>query len=83
MLIHNQDQTSKLVITDRLPALNKAPRDVSGAGDAALITSAMAIAAGATIWEAGIFGSVAASIQVSRVGNQPILMEELLEALQK
>lgn len=62
---------------DRLPALNKLPKDVSGAGDSMLTAGALALASGASIWEAGYVGSVAAGIQTSRIGNIPITAAEL------
>ncbi|MEQ8507673.1 MAG: PfkB family carbohydrate kinase [Rhodospirillaceae bacterium] len=68
--------------SDRIPALNKNPRDVSGAGDSMLTVGSMALAAGASTWEAAYLGSVAAGIQTSRTGNIPISAEELLDALQ-
>lgn len=67
--------------TDRVDALNDAPKDVAGAGDSLLITSAMTLACGGNIWEAACLGSLAAAIQVGRVGNTPIRTEELLGEL--
>ena len=66
---------------DRIEALNPAPKDVAGAGDSMLITAGMALAAGASIWEAACLGSMAAAIQVGRVGNTPISIDELLAAM--
>lgn len=63
--------------TDRLPALNGAPRDPAGAGDSFLTAAAMAQATGADIWMASYLGSVAAACQVGRVGNVPLTHEEL------
>lgn len=68
-------------LTDRVEALNSAPKDVAGAGDSLLITSAMSLACGGTIWEAACLGSMAAAVQVGRVGNTPIRTEELLREL--
>ena len=65
-------------VTDRIEALNAQPKDVAGAGDSMLITSAMALASGATIWEAACLGSIAAAVQVGRVGNTPLTLAELL-----
>lgn len=65
-------------VTDRIEALNSQPKDVAGAGDSMLITSAMALASGATIWEAACIGSIAAAVQVGRVGNTPLTLVELL-----
>ena len=67
---------------DRLPSFNSLPRDVSGAGDSMLTAGAMALAAGATIWEAAFIGSLAAGIQTGQVGNRPILESALTSALQ-
>lgn len=64
-------------LIDKLPALNAAPRDPAGAGDSLLIASSLVLAAGGTIWEAAYLGSLAAAIQVSRVGNTPLTLEEL------
>lgn len=68
-------------LTDRLHALNSAARDVAGAGDSLLIASALALASGGTIWEAAYLGSLAAAVQVGRVGNTPIRTKELLQLL--
>jgi rfaE bifunctional protein kinase chain/domain len=67
--------------TDQLPALNTAPKDVSGAGDSLLTCAAMALALDATIWEAAYLGSVAAACQVARIGNLPLSSSELLAEL--
>ena len=68
-------------VTDRIGALNESPQDVAGAGDSLLIVSSMAMICGANIWEASLLGSIAAGIQVSRVGNLPLLHSELLNEL--
>jgi rfaE bifunctional protein kinase chain/domain len=68
-------------LDDQLEALNAAPKDVAGAGDCMLITASMALALGAGIWEAAYVGSVAAAIQVGRVGNTPLQADELLQDL--
>ena len=67
--------------TERLDALNINPVDVSGAGDSVLITASLALAAGATLWQASLLGSVAAFIQVGRVGNIPIRSSEITQVL--
>ena len=66
---------------DRIQALNVAPRDVSGAGDSMLITSAMTLTLGGSLWEAACLGSLASALQVSRVGNTPIQKNELIAEL--
>jgi sugar/nucleoside kinase (ribokinase family) len=68
-------------LTDRIPALNTQPVDVAGAGDSMLVSSSLALATGASIWEAAAIGSLAAAIQVSRIGNIPLHKDEILMAL--
>lgn len=65
-------------VTDRLPAFNPAPKDVSGAGDSFFMASAMALRVGADIWQSAYLGSLAAALQVSRVGNLPLTMAEIV-----
>jgi rfaE bifunctional protein kinase chain/domain len=84
VLIHAEDDNdNNKWLNDQLPALNNSPKDVSGAGDSLLITSSMAICTGADIWEAAYLGSLAAAIQVSRVGNTPLELSELIEEIYK
>ena len=68
-------------LTDRIAALNAAPRDVAGAGDSLLITGALTLVSGGNIWEAACLGSLAAAVQVGRVGNTPLRTEDLLREL--
>jgi rfaE bifunctional protein kinase chain/domain len=82
LLIHNSiNPQQNMWITDRIEALNANPKDVAGAGDSLLIAGAMSLASGSNIWEAACLGSIAAAIQVGRVGNTPIQTEELLMEL--
>ena len=78
MLIHASTEKSPDWHTDRLSAFNEAPKDVAGAGDSLLIASAMTLAIKGNIWEAACIGSLAAAVQVSRLGNTPIRVKELL-----
>lgn len=66
---------------DRLPAFNPLPKDVSGAGDSMLTGASLALAAGASTWEAAFIGSIAAGIQTGRLGNIPITKNELTDSL--
>lgn len=81
VLIHASKVNSSELVTDKLPAFNTAPKDVSGAGDSLLICVALALVAGADIWLSAYLGSVAAACQVGRVGNIPMTPQELLEEL--
>ncbi len=80
VLIHAESNKDNW-LTDRIPALNSTPLDVAGAGDSMLVVSAMALAAGSSIWVAAILGSIAAAVQVGRIGNIPLKTEELLDIL--
>jgi sugar/nucleoside kinase (ribokinase family) len=77
VLIHAPGFEAEGWLTDQVEALNKSPKDVAGAGDSMLITSALTLAAGGTIWEAACIGSIAAAVQVGRVGNIPLGVDEL------
>ncbi|MBT7479443.1 MAG: adenylyltransferase/cytidyltransferase family protein [Gammaproteobacteria bacterium] len=81
VLIHADNDEVDGWLTDRVCALNSVSRDVAGAGDSLLIASAMPLAVDGSIWEAAYIGSLAAAIQVGRVGNTPIKSEELLQEL--
>ena len=81
LLIHATDESGESWKTDRVDALNSAPKDVAGAGDSLLITSAMTLACGGSIWESACLGSLAAAVQVGRVGNTPLRVDELLREL--
>ena len=80
-LIHSAGEEEGSFLTDQVPGLNKHAKDVAGAGDSLLITAAMAMALGADIWEASLLGSLAAAIQVGRVGNTPLQVSQFLEVL--
>lgn len=79
LLIHASNGREKEWLTDRVDALNDSPKDVAGAGDSLLITSAMTLASGGNIWEAACLGSLAAALQVGRVGNTPLRTEEFMK----
>jgi rfaE bifunctional protein kinase chain/domain len=81
VILHLED-TKRIPKTDRLPALNPSPVDVAGAGDSMLITAGLALAAGASAWQAAALGSVAAGVQVSRLGNKPLSKQAFLSAIQ-
>jgi rfaE bifunctional protein kinase chain/domain len=83
LLVHAGNENCDHWLTDRVGALNTLPKDVVGAGDSLLITSAMTITCGGDIWEAAFLGSLAAAIQVGRLGNTPLRTEELFRELSK
>ena len=81
VLLHGLDSAGNLLRTDRLEALNDSPIDVSGAGDSILASSTLSLAVEKNIYKAGLIGSIAAAIQVSRIGNIPIDIDELREEI--
>lgn len=74
-------QAHQSFYTDSLPAFNNNPVDVAGAGDAMLASASLCRRCGGSIFEAAYIGSVAAALQVSRIGNTPLNMIELINAL--
>lgn len=81
LLIFGRTETANGHSTDKIPALNSHPKDISGAGDSMLVSSAMALAAGENIWTSALIGSLAAGCQVGRVGNIPLSTAELIEEI--
>lgn len=81
MLVNTKGSGTDRWGTDRLPALNSSPTDVAGAGDSLLVAATLALATGATIWEAACLGSLAAALQVGRTGNVPLGRDELRDLL--
>jgi bifunctional ADP-heptose synthase (sugar kinase/adenylyltransferase) len=73
--------TTDKFATDNLPTLNQRPVDVAGAGDALLAAASLCGVSGGSIWESAYLGSIAAAIQVSRIGNTPLKCEELLSEI--
>jgi rfaE bifunctional protein kinase chain/domain len=82
LLIYAPHKEKESWITDRIKALNNSPKDVSGAGDSLLSISSMALACGCSILEASILGAIAAGVQVSRVGNTPLKLTEIIQILE-
>ncbi len=81
VLVHAGETDPHFGLDDRISALNSAPKDSSGAGDSMLISSALTLASGGNIWEAACVGSLAAAIQVGRMGNIPLSAHELLQEI--
>ena len=79
IMIYNSSKNE--LLTDNINALGNMVKDVSGAGDSLLTCSSMALAVGATVWEAGYLGSISAAIQISRVGNIPIQKDDIFKEL--
>ena len=69
------------ILTDKIESLNKFPVDVTGAGDSLLIYSTLSHRITKNIWLSSYIGSLAASLQISRIGNQPLKLQELIDNL--
>lgn len=63
---------------DRLPAFNTLPKDPAGAGDSLFTSMSLALRAGIDVWQSTYIGALAAACQVSRVGNSPLSIDDLL-----
>ena len=81
ILINTSDKNQKVLTTDQLPAMNPSPKDVAGGGDSFLICSSLALGVGANIWEAAYLGSLAAAVQVGRIGNIPLTSKEIIKEI--
>lgn len=77
VLIHAPSQAPNGWLTDQVEALNKFPKDVAGAGDSMLVASGLTLAGGGSLWEAACIGSMAAAVQVAKIGNKKISLDEL------
>jgi sugar/nucleoside kinase (ribokinase family) len=71
----------KSFVSDQLSAFNQSPKDVSGAGDSFFLAASMALKTGADIWQASYLGSLAAALQVSRIGSLPLTSADLLKEI--
>lgn len=80
MMIHGRLHADEYM-TDRIPALNATPKDVAGAGDSLFATASMALCSGADIWLASYLGGIAAALQVSRIGNEPLETKDILSEI--
>ena len=83
ILIQKNKKKEGEFFTDKITAINKSAIDTAGAGDSLLICTAMALRVGADIWESSYLGSLAAGIQVSRLGNVPLQIKEINLALKQ
>lgn len=81
LLVHSLKTAGSEVITDQLPALNRAPKDVAGAGDSLLAAASLALASGASVWLASYLGALAAACQVGRIGNTPLTSADITAEL--
>jgi rfaE bifunctional protein kinase chain/domain len=82
VIIHSKETNQNSPVNDQIEALNTNPIDVAGAGDSMLVVTSLSLALGNRIWESTLLGSLAAAIQVSRIGNKPLQVSELLNSIE-
>lgn len=68
---------------DKLPAFNTAPKDVAGAGDSLFTCASLALCADVDIWRGAYLGALASAVQVSRVGNMPLSLADLMAEIDR
>ena len=83
LVINGVKSDGTLLNLDALPSLNQNPIDVSGAGDSLLAASSLAITIENNLAKASLIGSLAAAIQIGRIGNIPIEKEKIISLIQK
>ena len=81
LMLDNTEPTNPRL--DSLPALNKNPVDVSGAGDLLLISTSILKQLGCDLWHSSLLGMVNSAIHISQVGNQPIDMNRVQRYLEQ
>ena len=81
VFLHRPEAGSGEWTDGQVPAFNQNPVDVSGAGDAFLVSTALALATGADIWASKFIGSISSACQVGRIGNIPLTRDEILGKL--
>ena len=83
LVINGVKSDGTLLSLDALPSFNQSPVDVSGAGDSMLAAASLAITIENNLAKASLIGSLAAAIQISRIGNIPIEKEKIISLIQK
>lgn len=72
LVYSHQNRLENFLNIDQIAALNRSPVNVSGAGDALLASSSMALALGADIYISSYIGSLAAALHITVDSNKPI-----------
>lgn len=69
--------------SEYLPALATHSVDPLGAGDALLAVASLTLAVGGSLQAAALLGSMAAAVEVQSLGNTPISLDRLCEAMSR
>jgi len=84
LLMFGNDARSGQDSVHPFPAFNKRPEDTAGAGDSFLVASSLSLSLSTDqVEHAALLGSLAAAIQVSRLGNLPIGQAALMRRLNR
>ena len=57
--------------------MNIHPLSTSGAGDCLLAAATLSMTKKFSVWESALIGSIAAAVQISKLGNIPIKLKEI------
>lgn len=66
---------------DSIPAFNRSPVNVSGAGDTFLVWSSLSLFLKLSLPEAAFVGSIASALSIDKVANIPVMNSEILKLL--
>ncbi|MEO0246681.1 MAG: bifunctional ADP-heptose synthase [candidate division WOR-3 bacterium] len=66
-----------------IPSLHRNVYDVTGAGDMVISILALSMSSGLNLIESSILATIAAGIEITKLGAEPITPEELLEEIQR
>ncbi len=66
-----------------IPSLNVEVYDVTGAGDTVISSFTLSLISGATPFEAAVISTIAAGIEVTKLGASAVFPDELIEAIEK
>jgi rfaE bifunctional protein kinase chain/domain len=81
LVINGIKPNGEVLALDALPSFNLNPVDVSGAGDSLLAAASLSLVIENNLAKAALVGSIAAAIQIGRIGNTPISAGNLLALL--
>ncbi len=81
VLIYNNK--GKEYVVDNLESFANNPIDENGAGDCMMVASVLNYNINKNIWISAFLGSIAAAIQISKVGNSPIHINDLLSLVRR
>lgn len=82
IITFHKTEQNNFIQSQPFPALNQNPIDVMGAGDSMLAGMTASSCAGANIMEASAIGTIVSCLATSKMGNMPILIDEVIHYLE-